>query len=76
MCPSRRASRYLILILCQQELIIAARANKKSDTSEADKGVPLAPSAKDLNPWYVDKNRDLAGTGPQHNNVDDQDERK
>ncbi|KAF8139615.1 hypothetical protein EV363DRAFT_1151589 [Boletus edulis] len=26
--------------------------------SEAEKGVPLAPSAKDLNPWYSDKARD------------------
>lgn len=25
---------------------------------ETDKGVALAPSAKDLNPWYSDRNRD------------------
>ncbi len=25
---------------------------------ESEKGVPLAPSAKDLNPWYSDKDRE------------------
>jgi hypothetical protein len=27
--------------------------SKKSDPVETEKGVPLAPSAKDLKPWYV-----------------------
>lgn len=36
----------------------AIRATKKTAPSEAEKGVPLAPSAKDLNPWYSDKARD------------------
>lgn len=33
---------------------------------ETDKGLPLAPSAKGKIPWYADRNRDLAGTGPQN----------
>ncbi|KAL4071158.1 hypothetical protein V8B97DRAFT_506316 [Scleroderma yunnanense] len=60
----------------QQEFVIAARANKKSTTSEADKGVPLAPSAKDLNPWYTDKSRDHANVGLKNDDVNDQDKRR
>ena len=30
-------------------------ANKKGK-SELEKGIPLAPSAKDLKPWYSEKN--------------------
>ncbi|KIK82090.1 hypothetical protein PAXRUDRAFT_832419 [Paxillus rubicundulus Ve08.2h10] len=41
-----------------QAMITTARASKKTGSSEAEKGVPLAPSAKDLNPWYSDKARD------------------
>ncbi|KAG9310423.1 hypothetical protein JVU11DRAFT_9562 [Chiua virens] len=42
----------------QQAMMTASRATKKTAPSEAEKGVPLAPSAKDLNPWYSDKARD------------------
>ncbi|KAG6334073.1 hypothetical protein ID866_5023 [Astraeus odoratus] len=58
----------------QQELVLAARASKKTTPSEAEKGVPLAPSAKDLNPWYVDKHR--ARTEVEDVNGEDQDERR
>ena len=34
-----------------------AAADKDGQT-ETDRGVALAPSAKDLNPWYSDRNRD------------------
>jgi hypothetical protein len=30
---------------------------KKADPAESEKGVPLAPSAKDLRPWYSEKTR-------------------
>jgi hypothetical protein len=33
-------------------MITAVRATKKATQLEAEKGVPLAPSAKDLKPWY------------------------
>ncbi|KAL0960462.1 hypothetical protein HGRIS_005505 [Hohenbuehelia grisea] len=33
--------------------IPAATVNKKGDLVETEKGVPLAPSSKDLNPWYA-----------------------
>jgi hypothetical protein len=39
-------------------MVTAARVSKKAGPSEAEKGVPLAPSVKDLNPWYSDKTRD------------------
>ena len=39
-------------------MITAVRASKKTAPSEAEKGVALAPSAKDLNPWYSDRTRD------------------
>ncbi|KAI9572530.1 hypothetical protein HD554DRAFT_2066080 [Boletus coccyginus] len=42
----------------QQAMVTAIRATKKTTPSEAEQGVPLAPSAKDLNPWYSDKARD------------------
>ncbi|KAH0838826.1 hypothetical protein J3R83DRAFT_7233 [Lanmaoa asiatica] len=42
----------------QQAMVTAIRSTKKTTTTEAEKGVPLAPSAKDLNPWYSDKARD------------------
>ncbi|KAF4568289.1 hypothetical protein EYR40_010313 [Pleurotus pulmonarius] len=37
---------------------IRSSSKKKADAVETDKGVPLAPSAKDLNPWYSSKNDD------------------
>ncbi|KAI6146822.1 hypothetical protein BKA82DRAFT_160021 [Pisolithus tinctorius] len=57
----------------QQELIISARASKKTTQSEIDKGVPLAPSAKDLNPWYADKR---ASKRTEAENENDQDEKR
>ncbi|KAH7884158.1 hypothetical protein F5I97DRAFT_1660469 [Phlebopus sp. FC_14] len=56
----------------QQAMVTAMRAGKKAAPSEAEKGVPLAPSAKDLNPWYSDKN--TARDKPSADN--DQDERR
>lgn len=49
-------------VMLQQAMITAVRATKKTTPSEAEKGVPLAPSAKDLNPWYSDKTRDRSQT--------------
>ncbi|KAI6047013.1 hypothetical protein EDC04DRAFT_2557331 [Pisolithus marmoratus] len=57
----------------QQELVIAARASKKTTQSETEKGVPLAPSAKDLNPWYADKR---ANKRTEAENENDQDEKR
>ncbi|KAF9235740.1 hypothetical protein BU15DRAFT_50968 [Melanogaster broomeanus] len=42
----------------QHAMITTARASKKTAPSEAEKGVPLAPSAKDLNPWYTGTTKD------------------
>ncbi|KAF8917557.1 hypothetical protein CPB85DRAFT_170633 [Mucidula mucida] len=36
----------------QSAIITSTRSTKKADPVETDKGVPLAPSAKDLKPWY------------------------
>ncbi|KAJ3876175.1 hypothetical protein F5051DRAFT_454019 [Lentinula edodes] len=36
----------------QNAIVAAAKASKKDLPSETDKGFALAPSAKDLNPWY------------------------
>ncbi|PPQ68870.1 hypothetical protein CVT24_007679 [Panaeolus cyanescens] len=43
----------------QNQLALAAaiKSTKKSGTSETEKGVPLAPSEKDLNPWYSGKGK-------------------
>lgn len=41
----------------QQEMVTATRATKKTAQLEAEKGVPLAPSAKDLNPWYSERDK-------------------
>ncbi|KAG1764336.1 hypothetical protein EDD22DRAFT_883923 [Suillus occidentalis] len=41
----------------QQEMITSVRASKKATQLEAEKGVPLAPSAKDLNPWYSERDK-------------------
>ncbi|KIM75277.1 hypothetical protein PILCRDRAFT_13695, partial [Piloderma croceum F 1598] len=37
----------------EQHTILRSTKSKKSDPVETEKGVPLAPSAKDLKPWYV-----------------------
>ncbi|KAF7420970.1 hypothetical protein PC9H_011489 [Pleurotus ostreatus] len=42
----------------QMSAAIRSSSKKKSDPVETDKGVPLAPSAKDLNPWYSSRNDD------------------
>jgi len=39
----------------QQEMIISTKVKKS--TNETDKGVPLAPSEKDLKPWYSEKGK-------------------
>ncbi|KAH7906952.1 hypothetical protein BJ138DRAFT_1093383 [Hygrophoropsis aurantiaca] len=39
----------------QQATMTAIRASKKTGPPEAEKGFPLAPSAKDLRPWYSTK---------------------
>jgi hypothetical protein len=36
--------------------VIRSTKSKKADPVETEKGVPLAPSAKDLKPWYVANN--------------------
>jgi hypothetical protein len=38
-------------------MITAIRATKKTAQLEAEKGVPLAPSAKDLKPWYSEHDK-------------------
>lgn len=49
------ASGARVLMDAQQEMIISTKV-KKPDT-ETDKGVPLAPSEKDLKPWYSEKGK-------------------
>jgi len=44
-----------ILTGLQQEIIVSTKAKKPA--TETDKGVPLAPSEKDLKPWYSDKGK-------------------
>jgi hypothetical protein len=36
----------------------AIKATKKVTPAETEKGVPLAPSAKDLKPWYSERTRE------------------
>lgn len=38
-------------------MITSVRATKKTTQLETEKGVPLAPSAKDLNPWYSERDK-------------------
>ncbi|KAF9014772.1 hypothetical protein BDZ89DRAFT_1094661 [Hymenopellis radicata] len=42
----------------QSAIITSTRSTKKADPVETDKGVPLAPSAKDLKPWYSQADND------------------
>jgi len=42
----------------QQETITAIRATKKTTQPETERGVPLAPSAKDLRPWYSERDKE------------------
>ncbi|KAF5376924.1 hypothetical protein D9615_007332 [Tricholomella constricta] len=44
--------------LLQNTIAAAIRATKKAEPAETEKGVPLGPSAKDLKPWYSERNRD------------------
>ena len=44
-----------VLMHSQQEMILSTKVQKP--TAETDKGVPLAPSEKDLKPWYSDKGK-------------------
>lgn len=40
------------------ELSAVISSKKKPEPVETDKGVPLAPSAKDLKPWYSQRDHD------------------
>ncbi|KAJ4474999.1 hypothetical protein J3R30DRAFT_3295201 [Lentinula aciculospora] len=51
----------------QNAIVAAAKASKKTLPEETDKGFALAPSAKDLNPWYSDTN---------HKEIDENDDRR
>ena len=42
----------------QKAIAAAIRVTKKSATTEADKGVPLAPAPKDLKAWYSGSSKD------------------
>ncbi|KAG8220678.1 Alpha/Beta hydrolase protein [Butyriboletus roseoflavus] len=53
----------------QQATMTAIRATKKTTPSETEKGIPLAPSAKDLNPWYSDKAKDRGQVGEDQEDV-------
>ena len=44
-----------ILTDVQQETIVSTKVNKPA--TETDKGIPLAPSEKDLKPWYSEKGK-------------------
>ncbi|KAJ8519595.1 hypothetical protein ONZ45_g3488 [Pleurotus djamor] len=50
---------------------IARSSKKKADPAETDKGVPLAPSSKDLNPWYSSRK-----SGEQSHDDGDEERRK
>ncbi|KAJ4469175.1 hypothetical protein C8R41DRAFT_778236 [Lentinula lateritia] len=52
----------------QNAIVAAAKASKKDIPVETDKGFALAPSAKDLNPWY-------SGSSDQKN-LDENDDRR
>jgi hypothetical protein len=41
--------------LIQNAIATAIRTAKKTEPVETDRGVPLAPSAKDLKPWYTER---------------------
>jgi len=63
----------------QGELATAISSTKKATPAATDKGVPLAPSEKDLNPWYSSRtNNSNDDDGAQHDlsNEDAQDEKR
>jgi hypothetical protein len=39
-------------------MITAIRATKKTMQPETERGVPLAPSTKDLRPWYSERDKE------------------
>ena len=45
----------MMLTYAQQGMIVST--NVKKPAVETDKGVPLAPSEKDLKPWYSEKGK-------------------
>ena len=38
--------------------LVPVRSTKKVPPEESEKGIALAPSAKDLNPWYSDRDHE------------------
>ncbi|KAJ2933226.1 hypothetical protein H1R20_g3811, partial [Candolleomyces eurysporus] len=42
----------------QSSLAAAIKVSKKTAPAETERGVPLAPSAKDMKPWYSERNTD------------------
>ncbi|PFH45107.1 hypothetical protein AMATHDRAFT_71988 [Amanita thiersii Skay4041] len=42
----------------QSSLAVAIKATRKADPAPTDKGVPLAPTEKDLKPWYSERRRE------------------
>ena len=44
----------------QSSIMAAIKATKKAAPAETEKGVPLAPLAKDLKPWYSERTREPA----------------
>jgi len=48
-------------------MITAIRATKNTAQSEAEKGVPLAPSAKDLRPWYSERDKEKESAEDEKN---------
>ena len=51
--------------------LVPVRSTKKAPPAESEKGIALAPSAKDLNPWYSDRNRTAGGGGGPDGGDDD-----
>ncbi|RDB27181.1 hypothetical protein Hypma_004380 [Hypsizygus marmoreus] len=48
----------------ENAIATAIRATKKAEPAETEKGVPLAPSAKDLKPWYSERQSERAEETP------------
>ncbi|EMD31045.1 hypothetical protein CERSUDRAFT_120170 [Gelatoporia subvermispora B] len=49
----------------------ASRAPQKAAPAETEKGIPLAPSAKDLKPWYSDRRRGKGEKGDEERQLRD-----
>lgn len=54
---SRNTQTFPLTVVTAQQSISAIRSTK-APAPETDKGFALAPSAKDLNPWYSDRNHE------------------